>query len=145
MKDSSDQATQCPHLWHGSLRVFNNFQGDGHVLCSQDGISNPDNVVMIEEHDGLLIGEDTSNHRNDVVWYMDLKTGDMTRIFSTPYGAETTGPYWHPDINGWSYMMVVVQHPYGESDQDKRFESDATGIQGWIGYVGPFDAKLSAE
>ncbi|GMH45908.1 hypothetical protein BSKO_13871 [Bryopsis sp. KO-2023] len=117
--------------------------GDENNRCDLDSIANPDNVAMVEEHDGLLIGEDTRRHQNDVVWYYDLKTNDMKRIFSTPYGAETTGPFWYPDINGWSYMMVVVQHPYGESDREKRYDPAATGIEGYIGYIGPIKAEYS--
>lgn len=109
----------------------------------QDGIANPDNVAMVEEHNGLLIGEDTRYHENDVVWYMDLTTEKRSRIFSAPYGSEVSGIYWHSNINGWSYMMVVVQHPYGESDEEKRGDKDATGLRGWIGYIGPFKHLLA--
>lgn len=108
-------------------------------------MASPDNVAMVEEHNGLLIGEDTKLHKNDVIWYFDLNSGEMTRILSTPYGSETTGPYWHSNINGWSYMLAVVQHPYGESDREKRWEKGATGVEGWIGYIGPFNASLSVE
>jgi len=119
--------------------------GDDENSCDVDGIANPDNVAMVEEHDGLLIGEDTRAHRNDVVWYYDLKTNLMQRVFSTPYGSETTGPYWYADINGWSYMLMVVQHPYGESDNEKRYEEGATGIEGYIGYLGPIRSELSLD
>jgi hypothetical protein len=60
-------------------------------------------------------GEDTDTHQNDVIWYHDLKDGTLTRLLSS----ETTSPYWYPNINGWAYMMTVVQHPYGESDEDR--------------------------
>ena len=33
-------------------------------------------------------------------------------------GAEVTGSYWYPNINGWSYMLMNVQHPY-EDAEDK--------------------------
>ena len=41
---------------------------------------------------------------------------ELTRILTTPYGAETTSVYAYPDVNGHGYVMAVVQHPYGESD-----------------------------
>jgi hypothetical protein len=53
------------------------------------------------------------------MWYHNFKDGSLTRFLTTPYGSETTSPYWYPNINGWSYLMAVVQHPYGESDKDK--------------------------
>ena len=52
-------------------------------------------MAMIGELDQLIIGEDTDGHVNDLVWIYDLKSGSMTRIASTPYGSETTSPYWH--------------------------------------------------
>jgi hypothetical protein len=65
-------------------------------------------------------GEDTDEHQNNAMWYHNFKDGTTTRFLTTPYGAETTSPYWYPNINGWSYLMAVVQHPYVESDQDKK-------------------------
>ena len=83
--------------------------------CVITGMASPDNVAMIGELDQLIIGEDTSSHQNDLVWIYDFASGAMTRIASTPYGSETTSPYWHT-LGDYSYMTYVVQHPYGESD-----------------------------
>ena len=73
---------------------------------------------MIGELDQLIIGEDTEGHVNDLVWIYDLKSGAMTRIASTPYGSETTSPYWHT-LGDYNYMTFVVQHPYGETKDDE--------------------------
>jgi len=113
-------------------------------ICAIDGIANPDNLAVVNEHDGLIIGEDTRNHQNDVIWYLDLKTRELQRILSTPYGSETTSPYYYPDINGWAYIMGVVQHPYEESDQHKLFEEGNTGYEGYMGYIGPLPVGASA-
>lgn len=51
----------------------------------------------------------------------------MTRVAHTPYGAETTSPYWFT-VGKFSYMTYVVQHP----------RSALTGHEGYAGYVGPF-------
>lgn len=110
-------------------------------ICDIDSIANPDNLAVIIEHDGIIIGEDTSNHQNDVIWYMDLKIRDLQRILSTPYGSETTSPYYYPDINGWSYIVAVVQHPYRESDQSRLLEEISTGDEGYVGYIGPFPSN----
>ena len=67
----------------------------------------------------LPAGEDTDEHQNDAMWYYDFKDGSLTRFLTTPYGSETTSPYWYPNINGWAYLTAVVQHPYGESDEDQ--------------------------
>ena len=87
----------------------------------------------------LIIGEDTgSGHQNDAIWSYNLSSGQLTRIETTPYGSETTSPYWYPNVGGYAYMMSVVQHPYGESDQAMSTGSDVE--RAYVGYVGPFPA-----
>ncbi len=111
-------------------------------LCNINGIANPDNVTYMSGWDKLIIGEDTGEgHQNDVIWAFDLNDQSLTRIQTTPYGSETTSPYWYPNINGWSYLISVVQHPYGESDEDKADSSDVK--RAYTGYIGPFPAKAA--
>ncbi|UZK02867.1 PhoX family protein [Venatoribacter cucullus] len=107
--------------------------------CHIDGIANPDNVTYMSGYDKLIIGEDTGDgHQNDVIWAYEFDDKSLTRIQTTPYGAETTSPYWYPNINGWAYLMSVIQHPYGESDRDKN--TGAGENFAYTGYVGPFPA-----
>lgn len=106
--------------------------------CHIDGIASPDNVTYISGYDLLVIGEDTSKHQNDVLWSLDFSDDSLTRIFTTPYGSETTSPYWYSNINGWAYLTAVVQHPYGESDEEKN--TGAGEARAYTGYVGPFPA-----
>lgn len=106
--------------------------------CSVNGIASPDNLTFVNNSYTLIIGEDTSGHQNDAIWAYDLLTGKLTRIMTTPYGSETTSPYWYPDINGFSYLKAVIQHPYGETDQDKL--PDASAAAAYDGYIGPFPA-----
>ncbi len=96
--------------------------------CVITRIASPDNVAMIPDYNQLIIGEDTSGHQNDLIWIYDLASGAMTRIGSSPYGSETTSPYWYT-IGDWQYMTFVVQHPYGESDQGMLAEAEATGMK----------------
>lgn len=117
--------------------------GGGKNTCSINGIANPDNISIIPGYGTILIGEDTgSGHQNDVVWAYDLTTREMTRILSTPYGSETTGVYFYPNVNGFAYIKAQVQHPYGESDGD-MLASDPAGTaakQSYTGYIGPLPA-----
>ena len=107
--------------------------------CDLDGIANPDNLTYLPGYDTLIIGEDTgSGHQNDFIWSYNVKSGELTRIETTPYGSETTSPYWYPNINGWGYLISVVQHPYGESDQ--KMLKDPADARAYVGYVGPFPA-----
>ncbi|WP_224364021.1 alkaline phosphatase PhoX [Hyalangium versicolor] len=109
-------------------------------VCSVNGIANPDNLAFIPGYDTLLIGEDsTDGHQNDVVWAYNIVTRELTRIFSTPYGSETTGVYFYPNINGHAYIKAQIQHPYGESDTDK-VGADASVKQSYTGYIGPLPA-----
>lgn len=108
--------------------------------CDVNGIANPDNVTFIPGYNTLIIGEDTgSGHQTDLIWSYNMATAALTRIQSTPYGSETTSPYFYPNVNGFGYLMSVIQHPYGESDTDKVTEGSAER-RAYTGYVGPFPA-----
>lgn len=138
------QGTPAVASWGDTTAVVANDAtfDNGMNNCNINGIANPDNVTYMTGHDQLIIGEDTgSGHQNDVIWALDLSDNTMARIQTTPYGSETTSPYWYPNINGWAYLTSVVQHPYGESDGDK---STGTGEdRAYTGYVGPFPAQKS--
>jgi hypothetical protein len=41
-------------------------------------------------------------------------------------------------INGWNYFMMIIQHPYVESDQRTITEAANTGEAAYVGYLGPF-------
>ncbi len=107
--------------------------------CDVGGIANPDNITFIEGLGTLIIGEDASSgHQNDAIWAYNMGNGTLTRIFSTPYGSETTSVYSYANVGGHGYLMVVVQHPYGESDEDKL--TDPADARAYIGYIGPLPA-----
>ena len=113
----------------------------GKNTCAVSNISNPDNLSYLPGYDTLLIGEDSGvEHQNDAVWAYNLVTRELTRILTTPYGAESTGVFWYPDLNGHAYIKTQVQHPYGESDIDKLDMDPATAAeqrQSYTGYIGP--------
>jgi hypothetical protein len=84
----------------------------------------------------LLIGEDSGDgHQNDAIWAYDIEADALTRIATTPYGAETTSLYSYPEIGDFGYIVGVVQHPYGESDQGKL--TDPADAHSYFGYIGP--------
>lgn len=82
--------------------------------CDVDFIASPDNVAFIPEHNQLLIAEDTCKHMNNVIWSRDMKTGKLTRIFSTPVGAGT-GPCWFPNVDGHACITAIIQHTFSGS------------------------------
>jgi len=94
--------------------------GDPLNKCDVNGIANPDNVAAMHGHSMLLIGEDTGMHHNNIMWLYDLKENALVgRIGVTPQGAEVCSPYFYPDVGGFSYITMVMQHPnstaYGPS------------------------------
>ena len=106
--------------------------------CDLNGIAEPDNISFIPGYNTLIIGEDTGSHQNDVIWAYNVESKDLTRMQTTPYGSETTSPYFYPNVNGFAYVMSVIQHPFGESDQFELDENQEA--RGYTGYLGPFPA-----
>lgn len=112
--------------------------------CSVWNIANPDNLSFIPNTRTLIIGEDTKDgHQNDYVWSYNLADKELTRIMTTPYGAETTSPYFYNNIGGHGYLMSVIQHPYGEEDglnsksEMKQLTKTKHDIQAVTGFIGP--------
>ena len=149
--NSSYETTTMKTLIAGASKTYNNG-----VQCDLDKIGMPDNVVMGPTNDYILIGEDsdwvassyknaTGNkvHRNDVLWAYDLKNSKLTRILSSPVGAEVTSPMYYRNINGWDYITAVIQHPYNESDTDQAAWNslDRRAIFGVIGPIPTFTPK----
>lgn len=136
--DSNYQATAMRGLVMGKPTTYDTTSPYAGSTCDINGIANPDNLTYIPGYQTLIIGEDTgTGHQNDLIWSYNLKTKTLTRIEATPYGSETTSPYFYPNINKWGYLMSVVQHPYGESDTDKVSAGSAER-RAYTGYIGPF-------
>lgn len=95
--------------------------------CHLDKISNPDNIAMLPNSNILMIGEDTSKHKNNIVWAYDIETKVLTRVLATPIGAEATSLFWYTDIKGFGYMTVVTQHPDTESTDKGQSTASVVG------------------
>jgi secreted PhoX family phosphatase len=95
--------------------------------CDVDAIANPDNLTFITGHNTLIIAEDSGQgHLHDALWAYRQDKHQLTRLLTAPLGAEVTGSYYVPKINGWSYLMCTLQHP-----------SEGAAL---TGYLGPFPA-----
>lgn len=79
--------------------------------ANPDKIANPDNIKFSEKLRTLFIGEDSGNHVNNFLWAYNVDTQQLSRVLSTPSGAESTGLQGVDDINGWMYVMSNFQHP----------------------------------
>ena len=130
--DANNRIKSISPLICGVYKHFNSADKLGHTdakdTCDIHNIANPDNVAFMNGHDILLIGEDTSKHKNNAVWAYDMETHALTRISTVVQKAETTGVWYVENINGWSYIMNQVQHP----DADSTY-----GGAGTVGYIGP--------
>jgi len=133
------EVSGMPRLIKRGASSDNPYPADGPYAaneCDLDAISEPDNLTFIPGTKTLIIGEDTGKHQNDMIWAYNLDSKSLTRIQTTPYGSETTSPYFYRNYGGFSYMTSVIQHPFGESDTEKAM-SDADK-RGYTGYLGPW-------
>jgi len=73
-------------------------------------ISQPDNVKFSESMRTLFVGEDGSGHLNNYVWAYNVDTQLLTKLLSTPAGAECTGLQAVDNLNGFAYVMSAFQH-----------------------------------
>ncbi len=94
-------------------------------LANADKIANPDNIKFSEKLRTLFIGEDSGLHVNNFLWAYNVDTKSLTRILSTPAGAESTGLHAVDDINGYAYIMSNFQHP-GDWDSNLHKQVQAT-------------------
>ncbi|WP_277182732.1 PhoX family phosphatase [Caballeronia sp. BR00000012568055] len=78
--------------------------------ANPDKIANPDNLKFSEKLRTLFIGEDSSMHINNFLWAYNVDTKTLSRVMSTPAGAESTGLHAVDEINGWTYIMSNFQH-----------------------------------
>jgi uncharacterized protein len=83
-----------------------------------DKIANPDNLKFSERMRTLFIGEDSGMHVNNFLWAYNVDTQVMSRVMSTPAGAESTGLHAVDDINGWTYIMSNFQHAGDEMPKE---------------------------
>jgi len=119
---------------YGSFNTGSRRTGSDGNSCDIHSIANPDNIAFMVGHDKLLIGEDSGRHENNAVWAYDLTTQSLNRLLTAPRGAETTGISFHPDINGFAYIMSQVQHPAADT---------VFGRNGTVGYLGPLLVRSS--
>jgi len=78
--------------------------------CVVDKIANTDNLFYSPRSRTLFIGEDSGTHVNNYLWAYNIDTKKLSRILSTPAGAESTGLQVVENLNGYAYIMSNAQH-----------------------------------
>ena len=108
--------------------------------CAVDKIANTDNLFYSSRARTLFIGEDSGGHVNNYVWAYNIDTKKLSRILSTPAGAESTGLQVVENMNGFAYIMSNAQHQ-GDfiKTMDKTWQSKVAPkidiFQAPIGYI----------
>jgi len=109
-----------------------------------DKVANPDNIAYSESMRTLFIGEDSGMHANNSLWAYNIDTKKLSRILSTPSGAEATGLQVVDDANGFSYVMSNIQHPGDEMILPDPLKTEVEGYinknfdnkrSGSVGYI----------
>jgi hypothetical protein len=95
-------------------------------LANADKVANPDNIKFSEKLRTLFIGEDSGTHVNNFLWAYNVDTKALTRLLSTPSGAESTGLHAVDDMNGFAYIMSNFQHP-GDWEVTRDASGNVTG------------------
>jgi hypothetical protein len=85
--------------------------------CDPESIANPDNITVMGSNI-LVISEDSVLHVNNMSWAYHLKTKQLTRIASLPFGAEITGVA-NVKIDGKGFMILTQQHPFMDNPRDR--------------------------
>jgi hypothetical protein len=132
--DPSEEGT-CPE---GFTSINAGHEGGKHqCLTVKEGMEVVASRLETRRY-AALMGATTELRKEEGITF-DADNGKLYSAMSeVAYGSETTSPYWYPNINNWAYLMGVIQHPYGESDEDKLTdESDAAA---YVGYTGPIPA-----
>jgi secreted PhoX family phosphatase len=107
--------------------------------CAADSIANPDNITFLSGYGQLVIAEDTSKHANAFLWSYDLQRGELQRLMVAPPYGEMTGVHWIPDLNGFGYLTVSVQHPWSEGIDGPLPEGiTEADTRSFTGVLGPF-------
>lgn len=110
-------------------------------------IANTDNLFFSPAMRTLFIGEDSSGHVNNAVWAYQVDTKKLSRIFSAPVGAETTGLQVLDDLNGHAYIMSNSQHhgdwkPKTCAATDANCQADHAIVAEALGKIDRFDANI---
>lgn len=125
--------------------------------ASPDKVANPDNLSFSQELRTLFIGEDSGMHVNNFVWAYNVDTKKLSRVLSTPAGAEATGLTAVDNLNGFSYVMSNIQHPGDEmivADSlkaevekyiDANFDNKSSGVVGYISGLPSKQQMLAAK
>jgi secreted PhoX family phosphatase len=123
-------------------------EGDAYAeayRCHPDKIANPDNIMYLGQNI-LIIGEDSRNHVNNILWAYDMKRAVLMRLASLPIGAEVTG-LDKATVQGENMLLFNIQHPFGDTPfnadketPDEALVSDATPDEkrASVGYIGGF-------
>jgi secreted PhoX family phosphatase len=109
--DSAYMATTARWLLQGRLSG-----ADPKNVCDPEGLANPDNLGIAPDADLLFIAEDTDRHEVAALWAYDLGSGALSRIATSPTGAELAGLQLVAGPDGRDYLTLSVQFHGGPGE-----------------------------
>ena len=113
--------------------------------CAADSMANPDNITFLSGYGQLVIAEDTSKHDNAFLWSYDVQRGAMQRLMVAPPYGELTGVHWIPNLGGFGYLTVSVQHPWSEGTDKLPEGIGEADTRSFTGVLGPFPPLVPAS
>lgn len=119
-------------------------EADAHGnTCLPSGPANPDNITFLPGYDTLMIAEDTKRHVVASLWSLNLDNSQIKRVMVAPRHGEITGLHWIPNLQGFGYLTVAVQHPWELESLDGKKAELPEGVterdqRSITGYIGPF-------
>ncbi|TCS62652.1 hypothetical protein EDD55_105200 [Varunaivibrio sulfuroxidans] len=104
-------------------------------------VANPDNLYFSDKMRTLFIGEDSGMHANNYLWAFNVDSRKLSRILSTPIGAESTGLQVVENLGGHAYIMSNFQHAGERVDvADKALKAEimqrTDRQKASVGYIG---------
>lgn len=108
--------------------------------CHVDKVANTDNIFFSEKMRTLFIAEDSDGHTNNALWAYNVDTKKLSRILSTPAGAESSGLQVVDNLNGYAYIMSSAQHlgAFTKTTPDalsSKLETKIDKLNAPIGYI----------
>jgi len=98
------------------------------LVCGEPGsFMSADNIGYVNGYDALVLSEDTTSREgpSNFAWLYSFEDDSVTPFLQSVNNAEISMGY-HYLINGWNYLVFVIQHPY-QYDSTDPHDCDVLG------------------
>lgn len=149
-KGASGSPIESEHVIRGFLSVLAGSPQEADAMgntCNPRFPANPDNLAFLPGYDLLMIAEDTKRHAVASLWALQPRNSSIRRVMVAPPHGEITGLHWMPDLGGFGYLTVAIQHPWEVESTTGAITELPEGVQpddqrSIVGYLGPFPSLV---